>query len=791
MKLPIEWLKAYVDIEDLPQDHLVDRLIMTGSNSEGVHVTAKGIEKVVVGRIDKISAHPEAEKLVLCQTDIGEETVQILTAATHMKEKDYVPVALHGATLAEGLKIKKGKLRGEVSNGMFCSLEELGVEKNAIPKFYEDGLLILDQAYPLGTDVVELLKLNEPVIEFEITPNRPDCLSIIGLAKEVAATFDKPLKTFPVLELSKAPLEGLSLVVEDSDKCPRYMAKCVKDVQIKPSPLWMQIRLIQAGMRPINNMVDITNYVMLELGQPIHAFDFDAIQTGKIGVRCAVENETIETLDGKERALERDMLVITDGSRPIAIAGVMGGADTEVSAQTTNVLLEVAHFDKSNIRKTSKDLGLRSEASSRFEKGVSEHLVETAMARLCYWIETLEVGTVVSGTAEHYPSPKAPIQIPYDAAFINKIIGTTLSDEAISDLLEKLEIETVDGVAHIPLHRLDLLKPIDLVEEVARMYGYDQIHMTLPKMNAWGAYTNAQLIEERAKHELFCNGVNEILTYSFVSSKDLDKIRTSAHSVLRNQVQLINPLGEEYSTMRSTLMPNVLEVLSRNYNRKNANVRLFELGSVFLPKEMPIKSQPLEKKMLTIGAYGEQEDFFTIKGTVEAVLTGLGIEGYRFEKEVNHPTYHKGRCANVFWHDHLIGTLGELHPMVLENYNIGSRAYVADLDFNILLQLAKEVKLFKAIPKFPAIERDMAVVVEESVTNYDVESVVKSVSGELLESVKLFDVYRGPQIGDGNKSVAYALVFRAQDRTLTDEEINPVFEAILKALEEKVNAQLR
>lgn len=792
MKLPVEWLKEYVEIDEIAHKTLVEELIMTGSNSEGTHVIAEKVEKIVVGKIESVSPHPEADRLRICQTNIGEEVIQIVTAATNMKEGDLVPVALHGAILADGTKIKKGKLRGEVSNGMFCSLEELGVEKNMIPKFFEDGLLILEQDMPLGADVAALLNLNMPIIEFEITPNRPDCLSILGLARETAATFDKTVKSVTVKEnAAEGDTEAVSVTIENEALCPRYMAKIIRNVKIAQSPLWMQSRLMQAGMRPINNVVDITNYVLLELGQPIHAFDLDKLPSTEIGVRVARDGETITTIDSKERTLTSEMLLITSGDAPVAIAGVMGGADTEVDEQTTSLLLEVANFNKSNIRKTSKDLGLRSEASSRFEKGISPETVKLAMERLCYLLETIVGATCEDGVKDAYKVKAEQTRIELDGSFINRKIGITLTDDDIHAYLEKLNIVVEGNEAIMPFERLDLQTPIDLVEEIARLYGYNNIPMTLPKMDAWGAYTNGQRIEMQAKNEMFCCGVDEILTYSFVSEKELDKIRISENSLLRNQVKLINPLGEEFSTMRTTLVPSLLEVLSRNYNRKMKSARLFEIGNTFIPKEIPVKQEPIEKKALVIGAYGEGEDFFSLKGIVESLLKGLNIEGYHFEKESNHPTYHPGRCANVIWNGHVIGTLGELHPEVLENFNLGTRTYVADLDFNIVMQLTRETPCFKQIPKYPAIERDMAVVVAEAVSSYEIESIVKASCGDIFESITWFDLYRGPQIGEGKKSLAYALAFRAPDRTLTDDEVNPLFEKALNALETQLGAQLR
>lgn len=796
MRVPIEWIKDYVDLGSIDERKLIDKLVLTGSNNEGSWQTCAGLEKIVVGKIIKISSHPNAEKLCICQIDVGAEVLQIVTGATNISEGDYIPVAIHGAIIANDIKIKRGKLRGEESNGMLCSLEEMGFDKSSIPKEFDDGILILDQSYPLGMDIVECLKLNESVIEFEITPNRPDCLSMIGMAREIVASFDLALKKPETYE-ENAPSEidaYASIEIIDTELCPRYVAKVIKDIKVEPSPLWMQLRLMQAGMRPINNIVDITNYVMLEYGQPIHAFDLNALSNGQIVVRRAHDEETIETLDDKSRVLDSEMLVITDGEHAVAIAGVMGGANTEISQTTKNVLIEVASFDKANIRKTSKTLGLRTEASSRYEKGVSAALPMEVADRVCYFVELLNAGTVVPGVLDSNPKGPDLVEIPYDVHAINRVIGSEISKDEMIGLLAKLEIETVEKqgcVALIPHFRLDLHKQIDLVEEVARIYGYEKIAMTLPKLDVWGAKTNAQLIKDRVKFELLTNGVDEILSYSFVSKKDLDRIHLAESSLLRNQVPLINPLGEEFSVMRTTLVPNILEVLARNSNRKNKTVRIFEIGSVFLPREIPVTQLPIEKENLTIGLIGEHEDFYTLKGIVENVLKGLGIEGYTLEKELNHPTYHRGRCANILWNGHVLGILGEVHPLVTENFDLTERAYLADLDYNILIQLAKEDKKYVAVPKFPAIERDIAVLVKDEITSYQIERVVKETASGLLESVKMFDIYKGKQIEAGYKSVAYELVFRADDRTLVDEEVNKIFNKVLKALETELGAQLR
>ncbi|OJV66092.1 MAG: phenylalanine--tRNA ligase subunit beta [Clostridiales bacterium 38-18] len=796
MRAPLQWIKDYVKIDDLNDKELIDKLVLTGSNNEGSENLSKELENIVVGKIVKITDHPNAEKLCICQVDIGSEVLQIVTGATNVFEGAYIPVAVHGAVIAGNIKIKKGKLRGEASNGMLCSLEEMGFETSNIPKEFDDGILILDKEYTLGENILTALELDQTIVEFEITPNRPDCLSMIGMAREIAASFERELKMPEVYsDTLTSEIDSLASVeIKDADLCGRYVAKAVKNIKIEQSPMWLQLRLMQAGMRPINNIVDITNYVMLEYGQPIHAFDMDTLKDGKVIVRRAIEGEVFETLDGKERALNNEMLVIADAERTIGIAGVMGGANTEISSNTKNVLIEVASFDKSSIRKTSKTLGLRTEASSRFEKGVSQELPLEVVNRVCYLIEALGAGKIIGGTIDVYPGKKQPVEIPFTVEGINRVIGTALNEAQMIELLSRLGIETVKGeklIAQIPHYRLDLDKQIDLVEEVARLYGYEKIAMTLPKVDAWGAKTNAQMIKDKVKFELLANGVDEILSYSFVSRKDLDKIGLPENSLLRDQVALINPLGEEFSVMRTTLVPNVLEVLARNYNRKNKNVRIFEIGSIFMPKEVPVVQLPIEKEVLAIGTMGEKEDFFTLKGIVENVLTGLGINGYYFEKETNHSMFHKGRCANLIWNGHILGVLGEVHPNVIENYGLSERVYVADLDYNILMQIAKEDKKYSPVPKFPAIERDIAVLVSDSVTSMAIEETVREVAGKLLESVKMFDMYKGKQISEGYKSVAYELVFRADDRTLVDEEVNSIFKKVLSALEERLGAQLR
>lgn len=796
MRVPVEWAKEYVDLNGIGERELIDKLVLTGSNNEGSAPVCKDLKNVVVGKILEIKVHPNADKLSICQVDVGSEVLQIVTGATNINEGDYIPVALHGAVIADDIRIKRGKLRGEVSNGMLCSLQEMGFDDSNVPKEFANGIFILQEAFPLGQDILEALNLQDTVIDFEITPNRPDCLSMIGMAREMSATFERNM-TMPAIyedETGDEVHKYASVRIEDETLCPRYVARVIENIKIEPSPLWMQMRLMQAGMRPINNIVDITNYVMLEYGQPIHAFDLDSVDEGKIVVRRARAGEPMVSLDDKTRELNDDMLVIADEKKAIGIAGVMGGANTEITPETKRALIEVANFDKSSIRKTSKELGLRSEASSRFEKGVSRYFQRDVVNRVCYLIESIGAGKTIPGVIDVCPVPYETVRIPYDVEHISAVIGTELSEDDVADYLNRLEIQTVNEngpVAVVPHYRLDLGKEIDLVEEVARLYGYDRIGMTLPKLDTWGALTNAQIIEENTKMELLASGVNEILTYSFVSRKDLDRLGLADDSLLRSQVELINPLGEEYSVMRSSLIPGVLDVLARNYNRKIQEARIFELGSIFLPKALPITELPIEKRMLVVGMYGEHEDFFTLKGVVENLMEGLGISDYYYEKEGKHPVFHSGRCANIIWGTHILGTIGELHPTVQENFDLGVRTYVAELDFNILLQLAKEDKRFKPIPRFPAIERDMAILVKDEVTSMQIEKIIQSKGGALLESVALFDMYKGKQIPAGYKSLAYALVFRAEDRTLVDEDINELFTEILSTLESDLGAQLR
>lgn len=797
MFVPVKWLREYVNIDDVDIQTLSDRLVMSGSKVEAVEHLGEEIKGVVVGKILEMNPHPNADKLLVTKVDVGTETIQIVTGANNMKVGDYVPIVMAGGELPGGVKIKKGKLRGEESNGMMCSAKELGFADKVIPQYQKDGIFILDQAYPLGEDIKKVLGLEGYVIEFEITPNRPDCLSMLGIARETAATFHRNMQ-YPSVKIAQEHgniEEYASIEVESPELCRRYVGRIATDLVIQPSPMWLQQRLMEAGVRPINNIVDITNYVMLEMGQPLHAFDLDQLADRKIIVRKAAAGEVFQTLDGVQRSLDDTMLMIADGKRSVGLAGVMGGENSEVTEQTKSILIESAYFHPDNIRATSKKLGLRTEASARFEKGIDPNGCRLAADRVCQLIEELGAGKIVKGTIDIYPEPVEKKVIEIRPQRINSLLGISLTPEEIKDILTRLELEvTIEPnimKATIPTYRADLLTEIDIVEEVARIYGYDEIPNTVPKGNTQGAKTNGQIIEDYSKDVLNGLGLNEITTYSFVSPKSFDMIRIAEDSFMRNVVKLINPLGEENSIMRTTLMANMLEVLARNYSRKVESAKAFELGRIFIPLSVPIDRLPVEKKVLTLGMYGKGTDFYTLKGTIEELLTKLGIEKCQYIPEKNHPTFHPGRCANILYGDHILGVLGEIHPDVAENYDMDERTYIAELDFNILLQITRLDRLYKPLPKYPAITRDMALVLEDHIYVKQIEDIIWSNGGTTLESVKLFDVYKGKQIQEGYKSVAYSLTYRAADRTLIDEEVNQIHDKIVSALEKELKAQLR
>ncbi|MFY9295842.1 MAG: phenylalanine--tRNA ligase subunit beta [Clostridiales bacterium] len=796
MLVPIKWLKEYVDISASTKE-LANAMTLTGTNVESIKELAKDIDKVVVGRILSINPHPNADKLVVCQVDIGNEVIQIVTGAPNVEEGQLVPVALHGALLPGGVKIKKGKLRGEVSQGMLCSIDELELTELGEIDDGIDGILILDEEYPLGMDIKEALDLDDEVIEFEITSNRPDCLSMVGIAREAAVTL-KTSYSLPQIKLSRNighTLQEAKVIVEEPDMCPRYCARVVRNVKIGPSPRWMRRRLAAAGVRPINNIVDITNYVMLELGQPMHAFDLDKIQDKTIIVRRAREGEKLVTLDKQERILAEDILVIADTEKAIALAGVMGGYDTEVTPDTCNVILESATFDKGSVRLASKALGLRSEASSRFEKGLDISNAERAIDRAAQLIQELGAGEVVEGKIDVCNGSLEPRVLEVQWKRINALLGIDLEIEDICGILNSLSFKTeVKGdilVVEVPSFRQDVEGMADLAEEVARIYGYDKIPMTLMEgSRSQGTRTREQKLLDTAKRALIAMGLFETVTYSFGSPKVYGKIGFKPEEY-HEVVTIANPLGEDQSAMRTTLIPSILDVLARNKSRSIEECKIFEIANIFIPKSIPIEELPIERLTLAIGQYGKGTDFYTLKGQVERLFDVLGIlEDVEFAPH-SHPSLHPGRTAIVKFEGQELGVLGEVHPKVCENYNLKTKIYLAELNFELMLKMARTEKQYVHLPRYPAIHRDLAIVVSKNVLASNIEKLIRSAGGDLLEKVELFDIYEGSQIPEGHRSLAYSLSYRAADRTLKDEDINPIHDRIVNALVDSFNAQLR
>lgn len=808
MLVPIEWLKDYTDI-NVDTKEFCDRMIMSGSNLETCEYFCEEMENVVVGKIEKIEKHPDADKLVICQINVGkDDLLQIVTGAPNVFEGAYVPVALDGSRIPGplhgqekqdgGTVIKKGKLRGVESVGMLCSAGELGFEDKVVPIAHKDGIWILEEEYPLGQDFAEALGLRQAVVDFEITPNRPDCLSMVGMAREAAATFGERLNypdTACQEETEKKAADFIQVEIREPELCRRYAARIVTDVKIGQSPWWLQKRLMYAGMRPINNIVDITNFVMLEFGQPIHAFDIRQIADSKIIVERAAEGEKFTTLDNTERTLTDDMLLIKDGKRGVAIAGVMGGLNSEIEADTTTILVESANFNGDSVRATSKKLGLRTEASSRFEKGIDPNLCQAAADRVCRLIEILGCGKVATGTVDVYPKEfeAKPIDVRVDR--VNKVLGIELPASEMIRIFENLEMK-VEGDGPIlkvtpPTVRQDMISEVDFIEEVARMYGYDNLPVTLPKGNQESGKSRERALMDLARDTLCALGLNEVQTYSFVSPKGVDQVRIDEDSWERAFVKILNPLGEENSVMRTILTPNMLEVMGRNYSRKIENVKAFEIGSTFMANLMDPEQLPDEMTGLCIGLYGEGTTFFTLKGILTELLKILGIRDITFVSESEYGVYHPGRCARIRVGEEELGIMGEVYPDVAEEFGIGTRAYVCELFFDAIIRHANVEKHYEPLPKYPSTSRDIALLVDEDVQVGDIEKVIREKGRPILESVKLFDVYRGKQVAEGKKSAAFALTYRDKNKTLTDEEVAKVHESVLEALKNEVNATLR
>ncbi len=793
MKLPMSWLSDYMDAEGITPKEYADRLTMTGSKVEGVENLGSEIDKVVAGRVLTCEDHPDSDHLHVCTVDAGTgEELQIVCGAPNVKAGITVPVALHGSTLPGGVKIKKGKLRGVVSNGMICSHDELGISEGLLGYEPEYGILILPDDIKPGTDIKDVFGLNENIVEFEITSNRPDCFSIIGLARESALTFGREFSV-PKPEFTEAQdniADHLSVEVLDKDKCLRYCARMVKNVKIGPSPAWMRERLHACGVRSINNIVDITNYVLLEYGQPMHAFDLRDLEDNKIIVRRAADGEVIKTLDEQDRKLTNDDLVIADGKRAVAIAGVMGGFNSEVKDDTTTVIFESATFDAASVRLTAQRVGLRTEASSRYEKGLDYNNTVPAVERACQLVEQLCCGEVCSGMLDVVGNVKERITIPFRPDKINKFLGTDIDESEMLRYFKALGIE-VDNMTLIPpTFRPDLEGEADIAEEVARFHGYDKIPTTLLSGEATcGGKTPEQKLADKIGELLCAQGMNEIYTMTFISPSNFDKIGLSADSPLRNTVKIKNPLGEDTSVMRTSTIPSMLDILSRNYNYRNASARLFEQGKIFLPKEG--EKLPDEPVVVTLGMYGADEDFFTLKGVVEELLEQLHINNASFTAVKDNPTYHPGRAAKVTANGTELGIIGQIHPSVSKKYGIDVPCYAAELSFDALKAAIDYDIKYSPLPKFPAVTRDIAMLVDRETPVAEIEAVIRKSAGKLLEDIKLFDVYEGEQIPEGKKSVAYSAVFRAADRSLTGDEVQEVFDKVLKNLASELDAQLR
>ena len=794
MLVPLKWLRDYVDI-DIDTQEFADMMTMTGSKVEKVDFFGKETNGVEVCKILEIEQHPDADRLKVTKVEVANgEILQIVTNATNIKVGDYVPVARIGAVLPGDFKIKKGKLRGVLSEGMFCGAEELTIPSAFVEDHKKDGIYILDHqdSFELGMDVRDVLGINDALIEFEITSNRPDCRSIIGIAREAAVTLGKELK-YPEIKVQACDEEMSFEIDIQTDLCKRYCGRVVKDVKVGPSPYWMQRKLIEAGMRPISNIVDITNYVMLELGQPLHAFDLDDIKYNKMTVKMAEEGEKFTTLDGVERTLTSDMLVIGNQDKTLDLAGIMGGENSEIKDTTTSIFIEGASFAKENIRATSKKLGLRTEASSRFEKGIDINLAEEAVNRACQLIEELGCGTVLNGMLDYYPQKEEVQKVTVNPVRINKLLGVNVPMDQFINILESLEfkcnlVSSEVLELEVPTFRLDITEDADILEEIARIYGYDNIPSASLEGNATaGVKTDKQKFIDNVKSNSIACGLNEILTYSFVSPRGVDKINLPANDEKRNFVKIMNPLGEETSVMRTTLIPNMLDVISTNISHKVEEVSAFECGNTFIPQE----GLPIETKKYCVGMYGKEVDFFVLKGVIESVLNNVGLKGYEIEPETTNLTFHPGRCAKIVYNNIYIGTFGELHPDAIENYNLGQRVYVAEINIDTVFENLNLTKSYNPLPKYPSTSRDIALIVKDEVFVKQIEDIIKANGEDLVESYKLFDVYKGAQIEEGHKSIAYSITYRSKDKTLTDEDVAKVHEKILSELSEKLNANLR
>ena len=797
MNLSRKWLNEFVNVTASDKE-FAEAMTLSGSKVEVTVDTGAEITNVVVGKVLTMKRHENSDHMWVCMVDVGTgEPTQIVTGAQNVKEGDLVPVALHKSTLPGGIKIEKGKLRGEVSNGMLCSFKELGLDQRDFPAAFEDGIWILSDDSELdvkvGQDIREAVGLDDHVVEFEITPNRPDCLSVIGLAREAAATFDTELTLHtPVV---KGGADGklnelLAVETPDPELCPRYTARMVRNVKIGPSPKWMRERLRSMGVRPINNIVDITNYVMLEYGQPMHAFDYRYVKGGKIIVRRAAEGEELTTLDGNVRKLNGDHLVIADKDRAVGLAGIMGGLNSEIVEDTADVVFESACFDGTCIRKGALTLGMRTEASAKFEKGLDPMNTLPAVDRACELVEMLGAGEVLDGTIDIVNFTPAATTLKLEPEKINGLLGTELDMATMQTILTKVGFGVEGDTVSVPSWRADVLRMADLAEEVARFYGYNNIPCTLMRgQTTKGGYNAEQQLENRLGALCRGCGYDEIITYSFISPSYYDKIRWAEDDKRRASFKILNPLGEDTSIMRTTVLPSMLEILTRNYNYRNKNVKLYEIGRIYLAGNGDGLAN--EAKVLSMGAYGDDMDFFTLKGHINALLQDIRSEEISYEPCTDNPSYHPGRCATVYANGECLGVFGQIHPLVARNYGVDGELYCAELGFNKLMGAKGADPEYVPLPKFPSLTRDIAVVCDEAITVGELEKVIKKASKGLLKDVKLFDIYRGKGVDEGKKSVAFNLVLRADDRSLTGEEADSALTNVLTALANELGAVLR
>lgn len=804
MNTSLKWIKDLVPGLDVTPQEYMDAMTLSGSKVEGYESMDANLDKIVIGKVTKIDKHPDADKLVICQVDIGSAQIQIVTGAPNVAEGCKVPVVLDGGRVAgghdgsiaeDGIKIKKGKLRGVPSEGMMCSIEELGSTRDLFPDAPEDGLYILPEDAPVGENAVAYLGLDDTVVEYEITSNRVDCFSVIGMAREAAATFRKPFVPPAVAATgnSEDVNDYIKVTIKDTALCSRYVARVVKNIKIAPSPEWMQRRLRAQGIRPINNIVDITNYVMEEFGQPMHAYDLDAIAGREIIVRRADEGETFVTLDGQERTLDDSVLMICDGEKPVGLAGIMGGENSMITDTVTTMLLEAACFDGTNIRHSGRKVGLRTDASSKFEKGLDPNNAMDAMNRACQLVEELGAGEVVGNAVDVYPNVREGRRIPFEPKQYNRLLGTDIAADAMLEYFKAigLSYDAEKNEVVIPSFRQDLECGADLAEEAARFFGYDKIPTTLPSGEATTGKLSFKLRVERVARDIaeFC-GFSEGMNYSFESPKVFDKLLIPADSPLRRTVKISNPLGEDFSIMRTISLNGMLTSLATNFNRRNKNIRLYELGNIYLPKQIPVTELPEERMQFTLGMYGDG-DFYTMKGVIEEFFYKAGMRlKPEYDPAAGKPFLHPGRQADVVYDGTVVGYLGEVHPVVAANYAIKERVYVAVLDMPQIVSRAGFDYKYEGIAKFPAAARDISMVVPKEVLAGDIEKVFDEKGGALLEQYDLFDVYEGAQIKPGYKSLAYSLTFRAKDRNLLEEDITGAMNKIVAALE-AMGAELR